>query len=93
MLKWEPGPVADWDVWNGWHENVLKSTGFKKKSRQELEKYEALENFPTEVQNCIKESIGYYMFLKSQKLKSRRTRFQLNRLFLLLYCIYKYTCV
>ena len=78
MLKWEPGPVSDWDVWNGWHEDALKSAGFKKKSRQELEKYEDFEKLPTEVQDCIKENIGYYMFLQSQKIKVSKSKISIK---------------
>ena len=64
MLKWEPGLVADWDGWNGWHESLVKSEGFKKKSSQE-----DFEKLPIEVEDCIKDNIGYYMFLQSRKIK------------------------
>ena len=69
MLKWEPGPVPDWDVWNGWHDSALKSSGFVKETRKSLEKYEALDKFPDVVKDCIKENMEYYMFLHSKAIK------------------------
>ena len=78
MLKWEPGPVADWELCSGWHENVSKSAGFKEKSRQELEKYEDLKKLPTEVEDCIKDNIGYYMFLRSQKIKVSKSKISIK---------------
>ena len=78
MLRWESvteanlngltDDVADWC----WYEMLLKTTGFVKKSRTELEKYENLEKLPTEIQECIRESMDYYMFLKSQKLEVKQ---------------------
>ena len=34
MTSWEPGPVPEWDVWAGWHEDALKSSGFRQGSRK-----------------------------------------------------------
>ena len=31
MLEWEPGPVPDWEMCVGWHENVLKSSVLQKR--------------------------------------------------------------
>lgn len=28
MLSWEPGPISSFDTWAGWHDEVLRSTGF-----------------------------------------------------------------
>ena len=32
MSSWQPGPQPDWDAWQGWHDDALKSTGFHKPS-------------------------------------------------------------
>jgi len=63
ILRWEPGPVPDWDVWAGWHENALKSCGFAKR---DLEKKEAAaktheeQELPGLVEETIKRSMPFY---------------------------------
>lgn len=73
MLKWEPGPILDWDVWNGWHDSALKSSGFTKHDVQQLENFENLDDYPLEVQSCVKECQVYYEFLRSRKTEPTNT--------------------
>ena len=71
ILKWEPGPVPDWDVWAGWHENALKSSGFerqdpeKKAARHAQEEHQEL---PGAVEQTIERSMGYYQELHNVRI-------------------------
>ena len=67
MLKWEPGPIPEWDVWNGWHENALKSCGFSRPTSDQSNGSLAGKDIPKEVQKCIDECMTYYKFLYSRK--------------------------
>ncbi len=35
MLTWEPGPVPAWDMWPGWHDAALASSGLLQRDRTE----------------------------------------------------------
>ncbi|XP_057301984.1 uncharacterized protein LOC130636322 [Hydractinia symbiolongicarpus] len=66
MLQWEPGliPTCPFSVW---HSKMAKSAGFIKQTAEQLENFENLDDFPIEVQTCVKESESYYELLKKQK--------------------------
>ena len=64
ILEWEPGPVPDWDVWAGWHENALKSSGFRRqdpnKSKIDASKKLEEERLPNIVMQTIERSMPFY---------------------------------
>eukprot|EP00794_Sanderia_malayensis_P010752 gene10752-11902_t len=62
MLEWEPGPVPDWDVWSGWHENALKSSGFKRQEpdKKKIEATDEYQRLPNIVRQTIERSIPQY---------------------------------
>jgi len=72
MLEWEPGPVPDWDVWAGWHENALKSSGFQRqepeKSKIDQDKKKEVE-LPNIVRQTIERSIPLYEELYKNRIK------------------------
>ena len=68
MLSWKPGHAPDWESWNGWHENVLKSSGFAKQTEEKVKNCEDLTKLPISVQECVKENMPYYLALKHHKL-------------------------
>ena len=71
MTSWEPGPVPEWDVWAGWHEDALKSSGFKarvKKNRSRSCAVFDVEDLPPEVAAVVEECMPYYESLSAKKL-------------------------
>lgn len=68
MLNWDPGPISEWDVFYGWHDEVLNSSGFIKKQPIQIEKMIDLSMFPQVLQDCINEAIPIYESLKDDKL-------------------------
>lgn len=76
MTSWEPGPVPEWDVWAGWHEDALKSTGFKpraKKNRPQTSAAFDLEELPPEVASVVEECMPYYETLAAKKISPKNT--------------------
>jgi len=70
MLSWQPGTSIDWEVWNGWHDNVLKSTGFTKLTPEQANKHDDINTLPEVVQQSVNESMPYYMHLWKKKINS-----------------------
>ncbi|XP_065656530.1 uncharacterized protein LOC100213835 isoform X2 [Hydra vulgaris] len=68
ILHWEPTSNPDWNVWNGWHENALKSTGFEVRSRKSLAIFEDLNKYPSEVKESVAESMPHYFELQKNKI-------------------------
>ncbi|XP_001632044.2 branched-chain-amino-acid aminotransferase-like protein 2 [Nematostella vectensis] len=76
MTSWEPGPVADWDTWAGWHENALKSSGFTRRSHRNTQKNsydDEIEQLPAEVKMAIDEARACFEYLAARKLDVRGT--------------------
>eukprot|EP00112_Aurelia_sp_Birch-Aquarium-sp1_P025371 Seg8401.1 transcript_id=Seg8401.1/GoldUCD/mRNA.D3Y31 product="Branched-chain-amino-acid aminotransferase-like protein 2" protein_id=Seg8401.1/GoldUCD/D3Y31 len=75
ILEWEPGPVPDWDVWAGWHENALKSSGFRRqdpnKSKIDASKMEEEERLPNIVMQTIERSMPFYEELYKNRVKAK----------------------
>ena len=71
MTSWEPGPVPEWDTWAGWHEDALKSSGFKprvKKNRSRACTAFDVEDLPPEVAAVVEECMPYYEALAAKKI-------------------------
>lgn len=68
MTTWEPGPVPDWDVWSGWHENALKSSGFTPRKNKKSQQKPALD-LPEEAMKAIEEADPHYRYLASRKIR------------------------
>lgn len=76
MTSWEPGPVPEWDVWAGWHEDALKSSGFKarvKKNRNRPCAAFDMEDLPPEVAAVVEECMPYYERLSAKKIFPQNT--------------------
>lgn len=76
MTSWEPGPVPEWDVWAGWHEDALKSSGFKarvKKNRNRACVAFDVEDLPPEVAGVVEECMPYYEALSAKKISPKNT--------------------
>jgi len=75
MLEWEPGPVPDWDVWAGWHENALKSSGFRRqdpnKSKINEKKKVEEERLPNIVMQTIERSMPFYEELYKKRVRPK----------------------
>lgn len=71
MTSWEPGPVPEWDTWAGWHEDALKSSGFKprvKKNRSRACTTFDVEDLPPEVAAVLEECMPHYEALAAKKI-------------------------
>ncbi|KAK3697915.1 hypothetical protein QZH41_003259 [Actinostola sp. cb2023] len=68
MTTWEPGPISDWDVWSGWHEDALKSSGFTPRASKKTKRKE-LEELPVELRKVIEEASPHYKYLSSRKIR------------------------
>ena len=76
MTSWEPGPVPEWDAWAGWHEDALKSSGFKarvKKNRDRACLAFDVEDLPPEVAGVVEECMPYYEALSAKKISPKNT--------------------
>lgn len=76
MTSWEPGPVPEWDVWAGWHEDALKSSGFKarvKKNRSRACVAFDVEDLPPQVAAVVEECMPYYETLSAKKIVPKNT--------------------
>jgi len=71
MTSWEPGPVPEWDTWAGWHEDALKSSGFKprvKKNRSRACTAFDVEDLPPEVAAVVEKCMPHYEALAAKKI-------------------------
>jgi len=74
ILSWKPGQIEAFQLWDGWHDGVMNSSGFTKRSKQEIASKEAnLKQFlekslPKEVQQDIKDAFVVYNELYSNRL-------------------------
>lgn len=71
MTSWEPGPVPEWDTWAGWHEDALKSSGFKprvKKNRSRACTAFDVEDLPPDVAAVVEECMPHYEALAAKKI-------------------------
>lgn len=76
MTSWEPGPVPEWDAWAGWHEDALKSSGFKarvKKNRSRACAAFDVEDLPPEVAAVVEECMPYFEALSAKKILPKNT--------------------
>lgn len=74
MTSWEPGPVPEWDTWAGWHEDALKSSGFKprvKKNRPRAWTAFDVEDLPADVAAVVEECIPHYEALAAKKISPK----------------------
>lgn len=74
MTEWEPGPVDGFEVWAGWHEDVLKSTGFVRKNTtnkttQKKAEQSRDQELPTVVTMTIEESLPVYEIMYKNRTK------------------------
>ena len=72
--SWEPGPVSEWDLWAGWHEDFLKSTRFKPRAKKNMpHAFTAfdLEELPSEVAVVVEECMPYYETLAAKKISPK----------------------
>ena len=71
MTSWEPGPVPEWDTWAGWHEDALKSSGFKprvNKNRSRACTAFDVEDLPSQVAAVVEECLPHYEALAAKKI-------------------------
>ena len=74
MTEWEPKPVPEWDVWDGWHDAVLKSSGFlKQKKSKELRKSSSFNCLKEDVVDAINEGLHCYKILHEKRLRPNIT--------------------
>lgn len=68
MTKWQPGPVPGWDrhVCAGWHDAVMESNGFVKRSRDTEEP--STSGLSNDVIEVIEECMPMYEALYSKKI-------------------------
>ena len=82
ILEWEPGPVPDWDVWAGWHENALKSSGFRKqdpnKSKIDASK-KCEEKLPNVVMQTIERCMPFYEELHKNRIRASTAKSHQSR--------------
>ena len=61
MLKWEKGNhINDGIWWKSWYDNVIKTTGFQKYKKKDI-------NIESEYDSIYNESMKYYAYLKEVK--------------------------
>ena len=68
MTSWEPGPVPEWDTWTGWHDDALKSSGFKARTNKNKPTAFDIQDLPPEVAAVVEESMPYYQALAAKKI-------------------------
>ena len=72
MTSWEPKAVPEWDIWDGWHDAVLKSSGLIQKRRsQSLEKRSSFDYEREDVVHVFNESLACYEALYEKRLRPR----------------------
>lgn len=76
MTSWEPGPVPEWEVWAGWHEDALKSSGFRARVNKNRNRSHAafdIDDLPTEVATAVEECLPYYEMLFEKRIRPKNT--------------------
>lgn len=71
MTTWEPREVPEWQVWDGWHDAVLRSSGFVKRKNskaKELAKSSSFDCEKEDVLETMNESLRCYKILHEKKL-------------------------
>jgi len=68
MTRWEPGPQPDWDVWQGWHNDALNSTGLHPPQPQRSSP-KADEPVPEEVLQAARKAVPSYLELYELRLR------------------------
>lgn len=71
MSSWEPGKGhPDWNVWEGWHNGALQSSGFQKKASAEPTHapHDVLASLPPEVADLVDRMMPLYQELRSARL-------------------------
>ena len=77
MTSWEPGAVIpEWEIWDGWHDAVLNSTGLLQKNKSQakpmkLEKKASFEQ--EEVVGSVNDSLKCYDILHEKRLRLKST--------------------
>lgn len=71
MTSWEPGPIPEWDVWAGWHDDALKSSGFRRKTSTTKKTEIDLNGLPEEVISTIEKSKKYYDKLYASRIRPK----------------------
>lgn len=73
MTSWQPGEaIPEWNIWDGWHDAVLKSTGLlqKRKSQDRPMKLEKKASFEKEeVVGSVNDSLKCYEVLYERRLR------------------------
>ena len=76
MTSWEAGPVSEWDVWAGWHEDALESSGFwprvKKNGSCPCTAFDVVD-LPSDVAAVVEECMPYYKTLSAKKMLPKNT--------------------
>ena len=57
MLRWEAGPVEEFKVWEGWHDDVEQSSGFRMQSVSEQEQQSKEERLKEYIQNELPKQV------------------------------------
>ncbi|XP_074633925.1 uncharacterized protein LOC141892513 [Acropora palmata] len=76
MTSWEPGPVPEWEVWAGWHEDALKSSGFRARVNKNRNRSRAafdIDDLPTKVATAVEECLPYYKMLFEKRIRPKNT--------------------
>ena len=58
MCSWNKGNISEFDIWPGWHDDVLQSTGLRQRDKND--KLPDIDDLPDYVQKIIHESIPLY---------------------------------
>ena len=78
MTKWKAGNVDEFKCWNGWHDQVVQSSGFKKRTKQQIEtKEKELKQFiqdqlPTDIKQEIEKAFVIYRELYENRLRPKQ---------------------
>lgn len=71
MTTWEPRDVPEWDLWDGWHDAVLKSSGFvRKKKSKELGKSSSFDCENEDVVDAMNEGLRCYKILHDKRIRA-----------------------
>lgn len=66
MLTWEATlPNPDWLVWEGWHDDAISCTGFRKPG----ENTKTIDDLPSEIKQCVIQQMPYYEKLYALRLQ------------------------
>jgi len=68
MTSWQPGPQPDWDIWNGWHDDALQSSGFQRTTPTDHRRGEQLE-LSAEVKQLADQAMPLYLSLYDKRIR------------------------